>query len=138
MIVLLNSSEIKYYGVINQLKHYMKIMGFPKSMCRRMLVYYDYRFQKSYYRESVIQAHLSKGLLLDINLHSCRSLIDVVPILNELPRESLNEIVRHLKYQVFLYNDTIIQAGALDNCMYFISRGTVSITTPTGREVILY
>nr|CAD7431580.1 unnamed protein product [Timema monikensis] len=40
-----------------------------------------------------------------------------------------------MKCEVFLPRDVIVKAGTLDNCMYFIVCGTVSVTTSTGTEI---
>lgn len=41
----------------------------------------------------------------------------------------------HLRSEIYLPNDIIIKAGTIGDCMYFISNGTVAISTATGHEV---
>ncbi|XP_017777441.1 PREDICTED: potassium/sodium hyperpolarization-activated cyclic nucleotide-gated channel 1-like [Nicrophorus vespilloides] len=135
MIISMNSSEIKYNEILSQVNCYMSHKDLPNNMKERILSYYDYRFQKKYFRESTIMAMLSETLRRDINLHSCRTLIDSVPLLKDLPSEIISEVVHHLRHEVFLYNDIIVKAGAIGDCMYFISNGTVAVSTPTGKEI---
>lgn len=78
---------------------------------------------------------LSEPLREEIALQSCRRLIENVAILKNLPRNVLQSIVKNLKYELYLPNDVIIKAGSQGDCMYFLSSGTVTVLTPTGKEV---
>jgi len=71
----------------------------------------------------------------EIALQSCRRLIENVAIFKNLPRDVLQLIVKHLKFELYLPNDIIIKAGSQGDCMYFLSSGTVAVLTPTGKEV---
>lgn len=53
------SAETKYQEIINQVKEYMGYKQLPLPMQRRLICYYEYRFQKSYFREDAISATLS-------------------------------------------------------------------------------
>lgn len=78
---------------------------------------------------------LSERLQTEINLHCYTALVENVSILQDLPENIVSEIVAHLKSEIYLPNDVIIKAGTLGDCMYFISSGTVAVSTPTGSEV---
>ncbi|RLU15133.1 hypothetical protein DMN91_013020 [Ooceraea biroi] len=44
-------------------------------------------------------------------------------------------IVKNLKFELYLPNDVIVKAGAQGDCMFFLSSGTVTVLTPTGKEI---
>lgn len=71
----------------------------------------------------------------EIALQSCRRLIENVAIFKNLPRNALQSIVKNLKFELYLPNDVIIKAGSQGDCMFFLSSGTVTVLTPTGKEV---
>lgn len=53
------SAETKYDEIMNQVGEYMKYKQLPLSMQKRLGVYYNYRFRKSYFREDAITNTLS-------------------------------------------------------------------------------
>lgn len=57
-----NSSHQKYVEMERQLKEYMRDKQLPTYMRTRLLTYYDYRFQRNYFRESEILATISGQL----------------------------------------------------------------------------
>ncbi|XP_044758495.1 potassium/sodium hyperpolarization-activated cyclic nucleotide-gated channel 2-like isoform X3 [Coccinella septempunctata] len=71
----------------------------------------------------------------EINIQVCKRLVQQAAFLADLPTKVLGDVLTHLKSEVFLPNDVIIRAGAPGDCMYFLSSGTVLVTTPSGKEV---
>lgn len=59
MILSTNASEAKYHSIMSQLLNYMKLKALPQNMKERFVCYYEYRFQKNYFREATIMSKLS-------------------------------------------------------------------------------
>ncbi|XP_044758489.1 potassium/sodium hyperpolarization-activated cyclic nucleotide-gated channel 2-like isoform X2 [Coccinella septempunctata] len=127
--------ETKYQAIMNQLNEFMKNKKLPLAMRDRLVQYYEHRYQKKYFKEEVITAILSENLRKEVNINVCRQLVNVVNIFSELPPNILSDVLGHLKAEVYLPNDIIIKAGTVGDCMYFLASGTVSVYTPSGREV---
>lgn len=79
--------------------------------------------------------YLVERLRKEVNLFSCRKLVESVSVMSELPTEVVMEVTSNLKSEVFLPNDIIVKAGTPGDCMYFLATGTVSVSTRNGKEV---
>ncbi|XP_014605251.1 PREDICTED: potassium/sodium hyperpolarization-activated cyclic nucleotide-gated channel 1-like [Polistes canadensis] len=130
-----NSSKLRYQSAVGQLTKYMRHKQLPRHTQRRIIDYYEFRFQRRYFRESDIFNALSLQIRQEIVMHSCRKLVENVTFFNNLPIVILNRIVALLKSEIFLTNDVIVRANEPGNCMYFIGSGTVAIYTISGKEV---
>lgn len=62
----LSSSAASYEKMVTHLKAYMHYKRFPQQLQRRVLTYYEFRFQKSYFRESEI-LHVLCGQLRQVS-----------------------------------------------------------------------
>ncbi|XP_043491455.1 potassium/sodium hyperpolarization-activated cyclic nucleotide-gated channel 2-like [Polistes fuscatus] len=130
-----NSSKLRYQSAVGQLTKYMRHKQLPRHTQRRIIDYYEFRFQQRYFRESDILNTLSLQIRQEIVMHSCRKLVENVTFFNNLPLVILNRIVALLKSEIFLTNDVIVRANEPGNCMYFIGSGTVAVYTVSGKEV---
>lgn len=52
-----------------------------------------------------------------------------------MPENLMGKILSKLQFEMFLPGDIITKAGAVGDCMYFITSGTVAVYTPMGKEV---
>ncbi|CAG9813020.1 unnamed protein product [Phaedon cochleariae] len=129
------SSAHKYDAMERQLKEYMRHKQLPTYMRTRILTYYEFKFQKRYFRESEILATISEQLRQEMNMHACKKLVENVIFFRNLPLNLLVRIISCLRIEVFLVNDVIIRANTPGASMYFISTGTVAIYTKSGKEV---
>lgn len=156
---LLRSAKLdtEYREVMGQLEEFMNRKKLPLATRTRLRTFYEYKFQGKFVKEKKIENILSGEWFLndfdnkkwkyiflskstdrlkkEIYYHCSNKLIRQVQIFEDIPTKILSEITSHLKLEVFLPNDIIISAGAPAECMYFISSGTVCITTASGREV---
>ncbi|KAG7203711.1 hypothetical protein KM043_013739 [Ampulex compressa] len=130
-----NSSRLRYQGAVAQLKQYMRHKQLPYPTQGRIVDYYEFRFQRRYFREAEILHTLSSQMRQEIGMHSCRKLVENVTFFNNLPYSLLGRIVALLRSEIFLTNDVIVKANQPGNCMYFIATGTVAIYTLSGKEV---
>nr|XP_034195548.1 potassium/sodium hyperpolarization-activated cyclic nucleotide-gated channel 2-like isoform X2 [Osmia lignaria] len=130
-----NSSRLRYQGTVAQLKQYMRHRQLPYPTQRRIIEYYEFRFQHRFFRETEIIHTLSSHMRNEISMHSCRKLVENVTFFNNLPLSLLSRIVSLLRSEIFLTNDVIVRANQPGDCMYFIGTGTVAIYTNSGKEV---
>ncbi|XP_017892511.1 potassium/sodium hyperpolarization-activated cyclic nucleotide-gated channel 1-like [Ceratina calcarata] len=130
-----NSSRLRYQGTVAQLRQYMRHKQLPYPTQKRIIQYYEFRFQHKFFRESEIIHTLSSQMRHEISMHSCRKLVENVTFFNNLPLSLLGRIVALLKSEIFLTNDVIVRANQPGDCMYFIATGTVAIYTNSGKEV---
>nr|XP_023014842.1 potassium/sodium hyperpolarization-activated cyclic nucleotide-gated channel 1-like [Leptinotarsa decemlineata] len=129
------SMELKFYEVINQLDEYMKQKQLPLNLRDKITKYYDFRFQRLFFKEQMITNLLSTNLRREVNIHVCKSLIESVSFFADLPSDEISRLVARLISEIFLPNDTIIQSGTYSNSMYFISSGTVAVYSHSGKEI---
>ncbi|CAH1183542.1 unnamed protein product [Phaedon cochleariae] len=136
-LAILNSRsmEIEYQGIINQLNEYMRQKQLPLKLRQRIMQFYAFKYQRSYFKEDLINSLLSDKLRKDINLHVCRSLIENVSLFAELPPNQVRDVVAMLIPEIFLPSDVIIQSRTNGDSMYFLSSGTVAVYTHSGKEI---
>lgn len=130
-----NSSVNKYFQMTQGLREYMEYMRLPDSTKTRIMDYFDFRFQKTFYKESEIISTISDQLRQAITLHSCRNLLDSVDIFRDIPANLLMRIVICMKLEIYLSGDVIVHAGTEGESMFFIATGTVAVYTSFGKEV---
>lgn len=130
-----NASESKYEEIMYQLKEYMRTKKLPIGLRKRLVLFYENKFQKHYFREQAILATLSEHLRHELFLHCCKALVEKVGLFQGMSKSIVGTVVACLKQEVFLPNDVILTAGTTAEAMYFISYGTVAIMLPNGKEV---
>ncbi|XP_031367645.1 tyrosine--tRNA ligase, cytoplasmic isoform X2 [Apis dorsata] len=86
-------AELKYQQVIYQVKEYIHQKKFPENLKKRLIDYYEYRFQGSYFKENAIYRTLSNLLNQEIMMHSSRGLLDTAIILHHLPRNVIGNLM---------------------------------------------
>lgn len=130
-----NSSANKYRQHMQQLNEYVRYKGLSEAIKRRITNYFDFKYQKHFYKEAEILGTITPQLRQDIIMHTCRRFVEKVDFFKDLPMSLLLKIVTCLKSTIFLPNDVIMQAGIAGDTMYFISYGTVAVYTIGGREI---
>ncbi|XP_026475314.1 potassium/sodium hyperpolarization-activated cyclic nucleotide-gated channel 4-like [Ctenocephalides felis] len=122
-----NASKLKYQTLLQQLNEFIRHKQLPQVIRNRLLDYYEFKFQKNFYKEDAILDTLSTQLRQEIIVYSCRRLVTSVPFFEKIPNTLLVRIVTCLQSEIYLAQDYIIKAGEPGNCMYFINCGTVAI-----------
>ncbi|KAI4467169.1 i[[h]] channel isoform e [Holotrichia oblita] len=135
IVISSRSSSRKYLEMVRELTEYMRHKQLPVALQNRLLEYYEFKFQKSYFRESEILNVISGQLKQDLLMHSCRKLVEHVGFFQNLPTPLILRIVSALTIEVYMVNDVIVKIGTPGICMYFIASGCVAIYTRNGYEV---
>ncbi|XP_074030957.1 potassium/sodium hyperpolarization-activated cyclic nucleotide-gated channel 1 [Leptinotarsa decemlineata] len=136
-MTILNSRcmHIKFRQLMNQLDEYMRQKQLPMDLRSRITTYYEFKYQRTFFKEELINSILSEGLRKDINIHICRSLIANVSLFADLTPHQVSDVVALLIPEIFLPNDILIQSGSHGDAMYFLSSGTVAVYTHSGKEM---
>ncbi|KAF5270816.1 hypothetical protein FQA39_LY18870 [Lamprigera yunnana] len=135
LLVLTSGVSVsKYEEAMNQIKRYLQTKKLPEPIQKRMILFYENRYQNRYFREEAILGTLSEHLRYEIYLHSCKGLIEKVKLFKNLCNSTVGLIIGCLKREVYLPNEVIMEYGVNKDCVYFISYGTVTILLHSGVE----
>lgn len=129
------ASECKYEELLQSLMIFCQRKKLPYELRERLILYYEYKFQKHYFKENVIMASLSEHLQYEVMLHSCRHLLESVKLLKGLSKVTIGTLIASLKHEVYLPNETVLQSTFPSNGLYFIASGTLGVFTNEGSEI---
>ncbi|XP_076635222.1 potassium/sodium hyperpolarization-activated cyclic nucleotide-gated channel 1-like [Colletes latitarsis] len=127
--------ELKYQRIMHQVKEYIHDKKLPQFLKDKLIAYYEYRFQGSYFKEKAISSTLSDHLNQEIMIHSSRGLLDTATILHYLPRNIIGNLMGILKPVIYLNEDIIYKSETEGDCMFFIISGTIALITFQGKEI---
>jgi len=113
----------------------MRFKQIPKELQHRVILYYEQRYRRNFFNESVILSNVSDVLRQELQMFNCRSLVEEVPLFQDLPQPIIQGIVSRLKFEVYLPQDIIISSNTIGDAMFFIEHGAVSVLAPSGRAV---
>ncbi|KAJ9575889.1 hypothetical protein L9F63_007201, partial [Diploptera punctata] len=130
------ASKRIYQSMEQELREFMKHNRLPMDLQKRILMYYDFRFRKRYFREQEILETLTGQLSEDIVMYNCRKLVENVDFLKDLPIDLLLRIVAHLKSEIYLTDDVIVKVGSKGDFMYFIASGSVAVLGPDNQPMV--
>lgn len=128
-------SESMYERQMAVLQEYMNAEDLPKDLRRRMLKYFQFRYQGHYFKESEILKTLSDTLRTELFLFSANKLIKKVKIFKKLPNSTLGAIIAEMKSEIYSPRDVIAKAGSKLDKIYFVSTGTVALFSKDGVEL---
>lgn len=130
-----NSLTDKYYQMVHQFKLYMESKNLPEKIQKRVFNYFEFRFQRNYYKEDDILDTLSVQLRQEIIVHMCKEYLEKTIIFHNLPSALLVRISHCMKMEIFLPDDVIVEFGGEADAMYFILTGMVAVFDKDGKEV---
>ncbi|KAJ8718825.1 hypothetical protein PYW07_016381 [Mythimna separata] len=133
--LMMYACSVRYQGLMNQVEEYMKYRQFPLALKKRVEAFYQYRYQKLYFKEEADLGCLSEELRDEIKLYTCRSLVNKVRLFDDVPASVVGTVLGCLRPEVYLSNDLVVRAGDTGDCMYFIATGTVAVYSLKGIEV---
>ncbi|KAK0081625.1 hypothetical protein PV325_011847 [Microctonus aethiopoides] len=135
MIYLIAEPELKYQEIMRRMKEYIHEKNLPRHLGQKLLLYYEYRYQGSYFKENIIVSTLPNHLKQEINMRSNGGLLKTATIFHDLPESLVIDILSVVKPIIYLQDDIIYKFGDVGNCMYFIASGTVAIINFMGKEI---
>ncbi|XP_012544085.3 uncharacterized protein LOC101738521 [Bombyx mori] len=129
------SASARYYIMTKQVVNYMNQRKFPPRIKKKIIKFYNIRFQSNFLMESRMIDCVSGQLREDIIMHTGRQLVREVEFLKQLPRPLLVQIGFKLHVVIFIAGDIIFKINSVGDCVYFIDKGTVAIYSESGKEV---
>ncbi|KAL6254947.1 hypothetical protein P5V15_014289 [Pogonomyrmex californicus] len=126
--------KLKYQRIIHEIKEYIRQKNLPPYLQHKLISYYEYQYQGSFFKENIISDILSDHLNQEILFYNTQRLLDI-PIFYNLPRNVFGDLINSLKPVIYLKEDVIYKAGTEGDCMYIISSGTVVLITFSGKEI---
>ncbi|CAO1350321.1 unnamed protein product [Diamesa serratosioi] len=109
--------KVRFQEIRYQMQEYMAFKHLSSSIQSRILTYFDFTFQKNYYRKSEIKELLSDELTQLISNETTLKLIEGIYFFKMLPKEVLISIVDCMTEQIFLKNDVIWRQNAIQGKM---------------------
>lgn len=103
----------------------------PRELRNRIREYYEVKFQGKMFNETSILDELNPLLREKVINFNCRSLVKSVEFLATADPDFVSDLISCLNVEVYLQGDKIIEEGCIGNQMYFISQGSVSVSTKT-------
>lgn len=131
----LNSSTFKYEDLVNTMKKYVEHKRIPRVTEDKLNEFYNFKYSKNYYEEEKIMDCIPAQLKQDITMHTTRRLLKNVSFFANIPISILIKMVTCLHREIFLARDVVIKSGDQGDCMFFITTGTVSVFSPSMREL---
>lgn len=132
---IVSISEGTYEKQISFLQQYMAAKHLPEDLRRRMLKYYEFKFQRRYFDETHIIECLSHHLRIELFLFTARKLIHKVEIFKKLPSTTVGTIIAAMRVETYSPRDVIIKLGSDSEELFFISTGTVALKNKNDVEL---
>ena len=113
---------------------YMKQYAIPSDLQESIFNYYNFGMQQNISDNfskviSELPTELASELKDHVNIH----LVTQVPLFRNADRDSLKEIIRCLRTEIFSPSETIIHSGEEGNEMYFLVYGIVEVISDEGK-----
>ena len=136
LLANINPARVRHLDNLEKLTAFMNYRSIPPTIQKRIREYYDYLWEKRLsYDESTIISDLPPSLKTEVSLFLKRDIIANVPLFQGASEEFIKEIALQMKPLVFMPGDYVYHAGEPGRDMYFISRGTVEVTSKDGAQV---
>ncbi|XP_070550143.1 potassium/sodium hyperpolarization-activated cyclic nucleotide-gated channel 2-like [Ptychodera flava] len=134
LLLSIDASGRFYNERINQVKEYMRYRKLPIETQRRILDYYESRYQRHYFDEESILHEQNHPLRKEIIQMNCKQLVGKVDFLSQASPDFTYDVIKKLHYEVYLPDDHIVKVGGRGDRMYFIEHGIVDVIV--GGEVV--
>jgi len=129
----LDAAKTAYWNRIEIIRQHLRSRNAPLDVTAMVRNYYEHVWAR--YRglkEEDLFADLPAPLRLEVLLHLTRALVDNVPLFTHCSPALRNELLLALKPQIFAPGGFIAREGEAGHEIYFISRGTIEITSADG------
>ncbi|KAF5277204.1 hypothetical protein FQR65_LT03910 [Abscondita terminalis] len=133
LIIDSSSSISKCNELLSQLRTYIRKHNLPLGIQKKLVMFFEHRYQNNYYKETAILNTLSEHLRLEIYLCRAKAFVEKVDLLKHVPSTTVGLLLCYMKPEIFLPNDLIWKTD-VDEAVYFISYGTVSVILSSGEE----
>ncbi|XP_022704362.1 potassium/sodium hyperpolarization-activated cyclic nucleotide-gated channel 2-like isoform X1 [Varroa jacobsoni] len=115
-----------------ELEDYMSYKAFDEKLRSKIRDYFEQRYHGRVFDEERILACMSEPLRELVMRHNCQTMISSLPFLSSAEPPFLNELVTHLKFELYQPDDIIVSHGTVGEKMFFIQSGEVTILNHDG------
>lgn len=122
-----NISESKYEELIHQVTEYVRSKNISEVMKKRLITYYEYKFQKKFFKEEEILSTFSEHLRCEVFLYTCKNVLDTIPLFFGMSRASIGSIIGFMQREIYLPNDVVLKFGEPLLKMFWVSHGTLAV-----------
>ncbi|MEW5315956.1 MAG: hypothetical protein WDW38_007350 [Sanguina aurantia] len=114
-------------------KDYCYYKRLPRELRMRVLAYVNHTHSnKKVMDEAALLQELPPAVRVDVYLHLCAELVTTVPIFLECSPIVVRAMVAKLQRETLIPGDYVFRIGDIADAVYFILKGTVSITASSG------
>jgi len=136
LVSSIDSSKAAFWGRVEGVNQYLRGRDLPKELTEQIQDYYDYIWDR--YRgisAPALLKDLPESIRLEVLFHLTRELIDQVPLFRHTGPALRNALLMSLEPQVHVPGSIVAREGERGNGIYFVSRGTLEITSgPEGES----
>ncbi|KAL7056185.1 hypothetical protein AAHC03_020714 [Spirometra sp. Aus1] len=125
-------SKRRYRDKMKQVEEYMSYRKLPRKLRRKIVDYYEHRYNGKCFNEKEIMQEISECLRDQITNFNCRALVASVPFFSFGDENFVSDVLRRLQFEVFQPGDVIIKQGTCGTKMYFVREGTASVIDNNG------
>ncbi|VDL91829.1 unnamed protein product [Schistocephalus solidus] len=125
-------SKRRYRDKMKQVEEYMSYRKLPRKLRRKIVDYYEHRYNGKCFNEKEIMQEISECLRDQIINFNCRALVASVPFFSFGDENFVSDVLRRLQFEVFQPGDAIIKQGTCGTKMYFVREGTATIIDKDG------
>lgn len=97
-----NASHLRYQNILQQFEDFLMYKQMAFGTSKRLMDYYEYRFQKYFYKEGTVLDSLSSHLQHEILVTNCKRLVENVPFFTNFPPNLIMNIVKLLDAEIYL------------------------------------
>ncbi|KAI8609414.1 cyclic nucleotide-binding-like protein [Chytriomyces sp. MP71] len=129
-----------YKQKIDELRDYMQWKDLHPTTRKKILKYYDLKYNGKYFEENTLLNDLNDSLRMEIAVHNCKMLVRKVSFLNREQNDGRDElfmgrIASALRSSYFVAGDVLFIQGQMGEEMYFILSGSVNVLV-NGKRVV--
>jgi voltage-gated potassium channel len=136
LIANIDVAKTQYKEKLEKINTFLKYRDIPFSLQKKINNYYNYLWEsRRGYDESSVLDELPDPLKVSVSLYINKEIIEKVPIFEHASEDLIKDIILNLEPVVFTPGDHIVRAGELGFEMFFISKGSVEVTSADERIV---
>ena len=132
----MNPAKAHHIAMLEKVSAFMNYRDIPSALQKRIRNYYRYMWEKRLgCDESEIISVLPATLQMEISLFLKKDIIEKVHLFQGASDDFIKEVALEMRPVVFMPGDYIYKIGEKARDMYFISRGTLEVTSKDDQEV---
>eukprot|EP01134_Creolimax_fragrantissima_P005506 CFRG5506T1 len=132
-----NHSSEKYRQAMERINNYMSYRKIPPAIQQRARQYFEFLHSRQRgYEDETILKDFPSHLRTEIYRHLCHDVVLKVPMFANSSKPFIDQMVSHLRPQIYSPGDFIVRIDEPGKEMYFISKGRVKVVNRVGASVV--